>query len=172
MPRLTSIYYSNLRETEARKTEIRGTKGNTLYIGSRDSDQYGRIYDKGLEADMSPVAGAIWRYEIEYKGKRAQQVLNRLMVERCPKKGITPLVISHIWSWFNDRNFPPLFERNMQGVIETHLRASDPDEERVLTWFRTQVKPAVLRMITHRRTDVLEALGLDEADPSKWSPSI
>lgn len=173
IPRLTSTYYENLNHGTRKWAEIRSEEGgNTLYVGKRISDQFGRIYDKGLQADLSAITGAIWRYEIEYKGDRANTILTRLLTEVCPGAGITPLVVSHTYNWFDARNIPPVFAKNGNGVIESHVKVADEDDERTLTWFRTQVSPALKRLIGHRRTDVLEALGLEEADQMLYGPSI
>ena len=45
--------------------------GETLYIGSRTSERYLRIYDKGVEQNSAP-SGQWLRIELEVKGKRAK----------------------------------------------------------------------------------------------------
>lgn len=47
--------------------------GETLYVGSRASERFGRMYDKHKESNGVYPEGA-WRYEIEYKGKAAGMV--------------------------------------------------------------------------------------------------
>jgi hypothetical protein len=58
---------------------IEGTPdGRTLYIGSRSSDRYIRIYDKTAESKgVWPLRS--WRWEIEYKKPRAGLVAARLL---------------------------------------------------------------------------------------------
>jgi len=58
---------------------ITGTPdGNTLYIGSRSSDRYIRIYDKTAESKgVWPERS--WRWEAEYKKPRAGMVAARLL---------------------------------------------------------------------------------------------
>lgn len=173
VPKLTTIYYENLEKGQRKWAEIRSSAGgNTLYVGRRVSDQMGRIYDKGIESGISPIAGAVWRYEIEYKGQHPKTILNKLLIEHCPRRGVGPLIAGHTFEWFDDRNIPPIFNRSGTGVIESHIKTVNGDDERTLMWFRTQVAPAIKQLISHRRTDVLDALGLEEADPSLYSPSI
>jgi len=50
--------------------------GETLYIGSRKSDRFWRIYNKALEQG---VAGPLFRIELELKGDRARQAKMLLM---------------------------------------------------------------------------------------------
>src|SRR3989304_5980210 len=50
--------------------------GQTVYIGSRASDQFGRLYDKGCESakDACAPPGLLWRYEVEFKAYRAKKL--------------------------------------------------------------------------------------------------
>jgi hypothetical protein len=58
---------------------IEGTPdGRTLYIGSRSSDRYIRIYDKTAES-KGVYPERSWRWEIEYKKPRAGMVAARLL---------------------------------------------------------------------------------------------
>ena len=58
---------------------IQGTPdGATLYIGSRSSDRYIRIYDKTAES-KGVYPERSWRWEIEYKKPRAGMVAARLL---------------------------------------------------------------------------------------------
>jgi hypothetical protein len=175
LPKLHETYYNNLgyEGSNWAKWDNNRKKGKTLYVGSRISDQIGRIYDKGREADLTPVSGSIWRYEIEYHREYAQQAINRLLVETCPRLGPGKLITSTVYKWFDYRNIPPIFSlRNTSPPIEVHCHARDEDTERSLTWLRVQVSPTVRRLIGARRTDVLDALGLAECDPSYYGPSI
>jgi len=45
--------------------------GDTCYIGSRKSDNFIRVYDKGAESGESAYAGAV-RYEVELKAEAAE----------------------------------------------------------------------------------------------------
>jgi hypothetical protein len=61
--------YVGTAQTCNERTDNRG--GKTLYIGSRQSDRFARIYDKGVETGTDEN----WlRYEFELKGDVAKQV--------------------------------------------------------------------------------------------------
>lgn len=49
---------------------------STLYIGSRKSERFWRVYDKALEQG---IPGPLYRIEVELKGKRARQALPYLL---------------------------------------------------------------------------------------------
>jgi len=62
-----------------RKTQyIRSSRGDTFYIGSRQSEKMMRVYDKAGEQALS----ADWvRYELELKGDAAIQVVPHILAE-------------------------------------------------------------------------------------------
>jgi hypothetical protein len=67
---------------------INGTPtGRTLYIGSRSSDRYIRIYDKTAESPET-YAPTAWRWEIEYKRPRSGVVASRLVKDGLSSRNI------------------------------------------------------------------------------------
>lgn len=54
------------------RTKITAIEDQTLYIGSRKSELFWRIYDKAEELGR-PELSPLWRIELELKGERAQQ---------------------------------------------------------------------------------------------------
>jgi len=67
---------------------IAGTPtGRTLYIGSRSSDRYIRIYDKTAESPEA-YAPTAWRWEIEYKRPRSGVVASRLVKDGLSSRNI------------------------------------------------------------------------------------
>jgi len=67
---------------------IAGTPtGRTLYIGSRSSDRYIRIYDKSAESPEA-YAPTAWRWEIEYKRPRSGIVASRLLKDGLSSRNI------------------------------------------------------------------------------------
>lgn len=60
-----------IESTKKREGKIK--KGHTIYLGNRESDTFGRIYDKALQANVE----YIWtRLEFEFKGHAANQFCN------------------------------------------------------------------------------------------------
>jgi hypothetical protein len=52
-------------------------KDQTLYVGSRKSDRFWRVYDKAIEQGLP---GPLFRIELELKGQRARQARSILLV--------------------------------------------------------------------------------------------
>jgi len=71
-------WYARQRE-EGRKIKASLINGETLYIGSRKSDRFWRIYNKALEQG---IAGPLYRIELELKGDRARQAKMLLIREK------------------------------------------------------------------------------------------
>lgn len=69
---MKTLLDQNEAETRARDWNlIEGRKGSTLYVGSRTSEKFLRIYDKGVEQEID----TLWyRIELECKGDYARGV--------------------------------------------------------------------------------------------------
>lgn len=129
--------------------------GQTLYIGSRQSDTFLRLYDKGAE-NGSDTSGKTWRYEVEYKNDRAREVSNMLNRHSSPHDGITALVHAE----FTKRGTTPLFDRKIPAPTLS-LSRIDPTTERQLIWLNTQVRPVIEKLLAAGERDrTIAALGL------------
>ncbi len=71
----------------------RKNKGDCLWIGSRTSSRFFRIYDKTREQD-GLVPPNLWRYEVEFKGKQAAQIWRTMVQTKCSPKVITDIVVA------------------------------------------------------------------------------
>jgi hypothetical protein len=149
-----------LRSSDASKGKlnlIRGhPDGETLEVNRRCSDQFGRLYDKTAEAKLgAPLL--LWRYEVEWKGRRAQWVASRLASGECNPTGVRRLV--HVW-WTN-KGVEPAFDcHTSQIAFEPFITCPTRD---VLTWMRQSLSITVAKAINkHGRQTVLDALGLIE----------
>lgn len=115
-----------------------GLFGSTLYIGSRKSDLFIRIYDKRVESGCIEMDHWV-RVEISVKGKRArsmapqlkdhslQELLNGHISFREPREGIKKVEWPHAawWSGFiettkDDRITLPKPKRNYE-TIKNHI---------------------------------------------------
>src|SRR5690349_18022953 len=72
--------------------------GSTVYIGSRSSEYFGRVYDKGVEQKTHPP-GQWWRWELEIKGESAMRVANQILTADAEQGAIGSLVNQ----WFRAR---------------------------------------------------------------------
>lgn len=135
-------------------TNSRG--GETLYVGSRASDQFGRLYDKDAEQGLQRIS-CRWRYEVEFKSDRAAKVLELLQPSR--ERGTMYLGI--VRGFFEPRGvkLPPLAD---EQEIRVEVLAPPRQVDTQLKWLREQVSPVVGRL---RRlgmeASVIEALRLE-----------
>lgn len=132
---------------------IESLTGDTLYVGSRESDIYIRIYDKSMEYGRQ--LGTVWRFEVEFKGTKAPVVANRLKVDG--------LAISKdiVWTALRSRDLPtPVIGTtvDIRGQLVTVSSA-----EMKLAWLGRQVRPTV-KFLTSlgMKDEVYEQLGLIE----------
>jgi hypothetical protein len=71
-----------------RPMELRKVLGDTLNLGSRSSQVFGRWYDKGLESSTAPL-GEVVRLEVEFKKERANRGLLGVLGASSPLSFIT-----------------------------------------------------------------------------------
>lgn len=79
--------------------------GETFYIGSRLSDQFGRLYDKGIQMGENTdcPAGLIWRYEVEFKAYRAKRVATQLIETVQIEENYHGNLGETVYKWFLSR---------------------------------------------------------------------
>lgn len=128
--------------------------GQTLYVNSRSSDNFGRIYDKGVQADLGP-AGLLWRYEVELKRKVA---LHRAR-ESALLNQRQDYAISLVHQWMTDRGVQPPWE-NQSGLTCKRMVLESADSS-VLSWFDETLSKTVATAIKlHGLKAVLASLHL------------
>lgn len=145
--------------------------GQTCYVGSRSSDQFGRLYDKGCESSEEAITppGWVWRYEVEFKSYRAKKLAAQMEKTAELELESVPDTISHlVFNWFRARGIPPIWNdvaTDTNWVLELEARITD--DEAALSWLTVQVRPSVERLIGNgREAEVFEALGI-KIVPSK-----
>lgn len=157
---------SKAHESKTKTTLIRGVGGgkrervgDTLYLGSRQSQQFGRMYDKGLQ-QKTTTPGKWFRYEVEYKAEAARQIAN---VARCLK----PLQFGEwirctVHDWFLLRAVPPLFAPDTETpgtTIRSQMKQTTPEKK--IAWLRTQVRPTIKYLLEQGlKNEMLDALGM------------
>lgn len=130
--------------------------GQTVYLGSRESMRFGRIYDKGVESGLAQFANAV-RYEVEFKGKLAQLVASDMASTHAEMSS----TVGKVSRFFYDRGVP------LQGLQKAHQHESchriRSDHSQSLLWLRESVRPCLRRLIrAGKRAEVFEALGLSD----------
>lgn len=142
---------------------VNSSGGQTLYLGSKQSDVMGRLYDKGVEKRFAQ-AGACWRYETQYRREPAERTIKALYQSETIHDTVAALVTHY----FSARGVavPPTEQRPSvrNHVAEGYyLSKRETDDLRSLRWLSTFVASTVKRLVdSGRRADVLRALGLEE----------
>lgn len=166
-PALCEVYYNwiakNARDKRRQYALIKSSLGGqTLLIGNRASEEYGRFYDKGVEEKSQYAPGHKWRYEIELKGDKAKKGALGLMSLVGANADPARAMVSTVYDWFDKHDVPPLFRRSVGKGIDLRLTMSTPTDDKRLLWLRKQVSPTVRDLILTGNRDVLDALGITE----------
>ena len=136
--------------------------GATLYVGSRASNEFGRIYDKGVEAKIDIPAGTLWRYEVELKSDKAKAAASSLGAYASRERSIAHPISVTVYDWFCRREIPPIWRRPEADGLDLKVTAKTPTDDGRLLWLRKQVAPTVREFLSSERRDVLEALGITD----------
>lgn len=133
--------------------------GQTLYVGSPQSDQTGRLYAKWLQ-DPGAWPECTYRAEVQYRKPRSDLVAQTLI--DCFGRGTynQDLVINTVSTWFDDRHVRLSMPRDTEAVrfqVSKEVTADD----RKLKWLRTGVSPTLVDLAGRGKIQELsEALGL------------
>lgn len=117
--------------------------GETLYLGSRQSEQYLRIYNKAAEQEID---GDWVRIELELKGSRAHQI-GAIVAQKSEidMAQIARGMVKHIAD-FQDTNW-----QRIVGELAVSIAKARVDEPDTKGWLLGSVAPAMGRYI--RETD-------------------
>jgi len=139
------------------KQDLRGLygTGQTLYIGSRESPRFGRIYDKQAQ-DEDPACERCVRFEIEYKKVCAPLVAAWLLQEQNLGIAAAQSVVGQLAEWGIE------LDLGLEGrLVAGSVGRRNFDSDRVLKWLREQVAPSIEKLLQAVDTETIEeALGL------------
>lgn len=129
--------------------------GQTLYVGSRKSSMFGRLYDRGIKAGTHGQA-YLWRWEVEYKADKASTVWTALQ----NSSDVSTLSAGLVTSWFATREVESPSVSLVHALpLSTHTVAPTIDNR--LEWMRQQVRPSVKKLMDGGHAEaVLKALGV------------
>jgi DNA relaxase NicK len=132
--------------------------GYTLYIGSKSSEHFCRLYDKGAESKEEYYAGA-WRYEIELHNDAATDAARYILENGL---SLEKVVASTVRQYYTARGvYVPWSVTNEANALRPKA-SLETDDSRSLMWLAAQVRPTVARLAARGYTaSVLEALGID-----------
>jgi len=181
-PGLCATYYLNVLDAE-RPSKLKyswiqnSDLGETLYVGSRKSEQFGRVYDKGAERKKDP--GWQYRYEVVLRKDVAPNLVKSLLARslaRGSKEALAAQILGFVWDWFDNREVPPIFDRGGAGALQLSTEVTLTTQERKLQWLNKLVAPTVKKLIADGKgREVLRALALEEffgEDPKPKVPEL
>lgn len=156
---LSLVHLQEVREYADRykpKMHVRridgGKHGNTLVLGRRISDWWGRIYDKHAESGLEYYRDC-WRYEVEIKRRAAARVAQGLELGTSDK--LTSFEAGAQWLRSNGVSLPGSGSPGLRngGVIPPS------NDGRRLAWLRDSVRSTVKLLCSHGlRAEVETAL--------------
>jgi hypothetical protein len=160
-PQLARWSYQKLRRSPPKRGRPRSytliqthPHGETLNVGKRQSDAYGRLYDWS-SAHGQDIPQTIWRYEVEYKRSYALAHSRALSAVDDPRTSAAELV--HRWFTSKGLQLPwSVAESRLSNGVD--MRSPERD---TLAWFRSSLSKTVRRAIErHGAQAVVDALGL------------
>lgn len=132
--------------------------GYTLYLGARESNVFGRVYDKFAQTQDEHFRDCV-RYEVQYNSRLARIVTNQL--KRSSSE--IPEMAGCITRFLEARRVAIRMPFNSQLTFCLPRTASDDD--RKLLWLEKAVRPSLMTLIAHGKgAEALVALGLVDED--------
>lgn len=151
-------YWQREGRTLGRKPPVlyRSAGGDTLYLGSRTSRRYLRIYNKWLQSGDEQYRNA-WRFEIECKGDLAHIIWQRIQAGETIESIAMHEIQYMLKSW--SIQLPDYEAYGLRTKVPTVKR--NPQIDGKLAWLSKQVRPVVQKLIEMGYADeVQEALNI------------
>jgi hypothetical protein len=145
-------------KSRRRVTLLRSTDGSaTIYLGSRQSDAFGRAYQKDAESRLDHYLDSI-RYEMETKNDLARRMAKTISETSSPQSHIASQV--KVWFEVSSIYLPMLSEVHNSFTGVSRCRRDDYSR---LEWLTTDVRPAVQNLLARDKLPLLlDALGLSD----------
>lgn len=155
--------YNSIPDYEKDKRQyalIQNTRGGvTLYVGKRTSQNFGRVYDKGVQSE-SHQPGNRYRYEVEIHKPLAMPVSLGLAEAALKGEDVSRRIADYVYQWFLGRGVAPCWQYD-NTRLEVSVDIGVSTLQKRLNWLRTQVKPTIQELIAMGLTsEVFEALSL------------
>jgi hypothetical protein len=113
------------------------SRGDTLYVGSRRSAYFGRVYNKRLES-KDPAYDRCWRYEVEVKSDGTRSLAKRIESGELEAPEISALVAG----WFRRHGADVRYRPGVADAF-TSIGAIPTDVQKRLKWLREAVIPSL-----------------------------
>lgn len=118
--------------------------GATLYIGSRQSSSFARIYDKSAESPGEWGGYNAWRYEVQF-GKRLAQEIRETLMEQS-SGGLERSIIAAVWDWMRARGVFVPWSRGDGPALKMKEELEPKTTDRQLAWLHKQVAPTIRKL--------------------------
>lgn len=128
--------------------------GATLYIGSRTSEQFARIYNKYAQSDETHYERC-WRFEVQFTNKMATHYAQLLLAQLYPRN---EEIADMVHSWLIRRGVQPPWHAFDNQYAVPAISLELPDDQKRIDWIAKQVAPAVRQLIDSGYRDVLYSL--------------
>ncbi len=152
------VYRKSLRSRPFKMRLVDGKgDGDTLYLGSRSSELFTRIYDKEREQPDNEDYKTSLRYECECKERTALD-----SYQRCVSGGYSPTsCLAVLVGLLARRGIYPMGIGSTAVVVIPPSNLPESNLEATLAWLEKGVSPTVRRLIREGyEEEVLNALGL------------
>jgi Replication initiation factor len=134
--------------------------GATCYVGTRTSEQFGRIYNKAAESGEAQY-DRVWRFEVQLKNKLARKLCEQLATNTYKPEAHAVMFVKQ---WLRHRGVQTPWKAEAELLPLPKLSKDPTENEQKLAWLRSQVRPAIRSLLKYGLRDaILEALGLEEA---------
>lgn len=143
----------------------------TIMVGSRASERYMRIYDKGKESKMQQYQGAL-RWELEMKHDLARAFVEYLVRREDQEAQI----VAEIAKFARDRANQDVADSDIAEFVRDEINSSQSLDQpatvlKSVAFLGVCIKPLILRLWrAGYHQEVLEAIGLDEYVLRKPAP--
>lgn len=128
--------------------------GYTLYLGARESNVFGRVYDKWAREQVEHFRNCV-RFEVQFQYQLAKTVARGCAAQASPISRFC----AHVSQFLESRGVEPPALDNDEARYSCSRTRSDSDKK--LLWLATAVRPSVMSLIDEGRgQEVLQALGL------------
>lgn len=132
--------------------------GYTLYLGNRQSNVFGRIYDKYAESKMDHYKNCV-RAEAQFQYKLARIIAHGLYSLPSPM----PRMASHLTQFFHGRDVD--LELPFTDAATYCCSRQRSDVAKTLAWLQTSVRPSIMMLVAlGHGEDMFRALGLISDD--------
>lgn len=134
---------------------IQSDSGDTVYVGRRDSEVSLRFYDRSMKM-LQTVLGSCWRYEVQYRRKKAKAAYALIKEHSEPNLAVLGLVTAE----FKKRHIIPGFGAS-SDIVAIEMGREVTTTEGKLKWLTKCVAPVVSQLVMAGfEQEVINALNL------------